>query len=651
METLFIDFETRSTVDLKVAGLDNYSKHPDTDIWCLCWVLEGGTHPISGHNGRNLPAQVAMAIECGATVVAHNAHFEWSIWNNICVPRYGWPELDIKQVRCTMAMAYAMSLPGSLDKCAQAIGLDVTKDMAGHRLMMKMCKPRKTKDGSLQWWDSSENIDRLTQYCATDVEVERQLYAKLMQLSDSEQRLWQLDHKINQRGIYVDLHSIDAAIQVVEHEQLRLDSEMSHVTAGVVTACSQAKKLTDWLRYKGISVEGVAKADISAALDETLPADVRKALTLRAEAAKSSTAKLVAMKESASSDSRVRGTAQYHGASTGRWAGRRIQPQNMPRGKLEAKEVNAAIKLFIDGNRDLVDLLYGQPMDVISSCLRGMITASPGNDLIACDFNAIEARVLAWLAGEESVLDIFRGEGKIYEHAAAGIYNKPMADVDKIERQIGKVAVLALGYQGGVGAFQQMARGYGVQVSDTKADEIKTAWREANPAIVRYWWALEGAAVDAVLDAGGVYTAGAKGREVKFRKVGDWLFCQLPSKRVLTYPFPRIVTNKFDRDAIQYMGVDSFSKKWTLIDTYGGKLSENITQAVARDLLADALIRLDDHGYDIVAHVHDEVIIEIPATSPPDTLEKVEHLMAQAPAWADGLPLSAEGWRDFRYKK
>lgn len=344
METIYCDFETRSTVDLKVAGLDNYSKHPDTDIWCLCWIMGDE----AGSTRRELPAHIADAIRKGATVVAHNAHFEWSIWNNLCVPRYGWPVLDIKQVRCTMAMAYAMSLPGSLDKCAQAIGLDVTKDMAGHRLMMKMCKPRKTKDGSLQWWDSPENIDRLTQYCATDVEVERQLYAKLMQLSDSEQRLWQLDHKINQRGIYVDLHSIDAAIQVVEHEQLRLDSEMSHVTAGVVTACSQAKKLTDWLRYKGISVEGVAKADISAALDETLPADVRKALTLRAEAAKSSTAKLVAMKESASSDSRVRGTAQYHGASTGRWAGRRMQPQNMSRPVLlsqaEIEEVFAIFK-------------------------------------------------------------------------------------------------------------------------------------------------------------------------------------------------------------------------------------------------------------------------------------------------------------------
>lgn len=644
---LFIDFETRSTVDLKVAGLDNYSRHPDTDIWCMCWVMGDA----SGSTNHDLPYNVEAAVRNGATVVAHNSFFEISIWNNICVPRYGWPVLDPKQVRCTMAMAYAMSLPGSLDKCAQALGLDVKKDMAGHRLMMKMCKPRKTKDGSLQWWDSPENIQRLTQYCATDVEVERQLYQTMMKLSDAEQRIWELDCKINQRGVYVDLRSIDSAIQVVEHEQLRLDSQMSHVTGGVVTACSQAKRLTDWLRYRGISVEGVAKADISAALDETLPADVREALTLRAEAAKSSTAKLVAMMESASSDSRVRGILQYHGASTGRWAGRKIQVQNFPRGKLKPKEVDAAISLIQERCIDLIDLLYGQPMDVISSCLRGMITASPGNELIACDFSAIEARVLAWLAGEESVLDIFRGEGKIYEHAASGIYNKPMADVTKDERQIGKVAILALGYQGGVGAFQQMARGYGVQVSDTKADEIKTAWREANPNIVSYWWALERAAVNATLDANSVYSAGAKGREVKFRKAGEWLFCQLPSKRVLTYPFPRIETNRFDRNALRYMGTDSFTKKWTVIDTYGGKLAENITQAVARDVLAEALVRLDARGFDIVAHVHDEVVMEIPASAPANTLANVEAIMAEVPAWADGLPLAAEGWRNFRYKK
>jgi DNA polymerase len=321
----------------------------------------------------------------------------------------------------------------------------------------------------------------------------------------------------------------------------------------------------------------------------------------------------------------------------------------MPRGSLKPAQVEDALKLMREGKRDEVELMYGPVLDVISSCLRGVICAAPGHELICCDFSAIEARVLAWLAGQEDVLDIFRGHGKIYEHAAAGIYGKPMEEVTKDERQIGKVAVLALGYQGGVGAFQTMARAYNVVVSDERADSIKVAWREAHPKIKQYWYDLERAAISAVRYPGDVFAAGH--RPVQFRVKGSFLWCQLPSGRVLCYPYAKIVTNKFDRDAIQYMSVDGVTGKWGETDTYGGKLAENITQAVARDLLAEALTRLEDNGYDTAFHVHDEIVAEITRDAIPEELWAIQDLMARTPAWADGLPMGAEGWRGTRYRK
>ena len=660
MTTLHIDFETYSAADLPVCGLDNYASDPTTGVHCMayCFDDEG---VLLWRPGSCDIERVRDHIANGGIVVAHNAAFELAIWNKVCVPKYGWPQLSPKQMRCTMAQAYAMSLPGSLEKAAAALGIPQQKDVAGARVMMQLAKPK--ADGG--FWapeEAPEKFERLYVYCRTDVEVERALDHRMMQLSEQEQQVWVLDQIINQRGICVDLPAIENAIAMVEAEKARLDMAMLRTTGGVVGKCTEVQLLVKWIKTQGVEINGLAKADVIDALKvEDMPSAVRKALLLRQEAAKSSTAKLLAMKNRASRDGRVRGCFQYHGASTGRWAHRGIQPGNLPRPRKLTKDDDENVRLVYEINEliarnehRLIDMLYGPTMDALADSVRGMIIAGPGRDLVAMDFSAIEARVLAWLAGEEKVLDIFRTHGKIYEHAASGIYNKPVEAVTKAERQIGKVAVLALGYGGGVGAFQSMARVYGVKVPDAQADEIKRAWRDSHKKIVHYWYDLEGAAINAVeLDV--VCKAGPKGRQVAFKKSGSFLWCKLPSGRVLCYPYPVIKQIETPwgeaKPALHFMSVNGVTNKWEETKTYGGSLSENVTQAVARDLLAESMLRLEHNGYPVIMHVHDEAVVEIASNASDDVTHHIEQIMAEVPAWAAGLPVSAEGWRAVRYRK
>lgn len=346
-EHLHIDFETRSACDLKIAGADVYSKHPTTDVWCMGFAFTN--EPVFlWKNTDGKPRDVLDYVEAGGKCVAHNAPFELAIWNNVLVPKYCWPELKPEQIVCTMSMAYAMALPGSLEKAAAAAGIEKQKDMGGHRIMLQLSQPRKlAEDGTPIWWDDEEKLQKLFRYCIQDIEVERELFKRLMPLSPQERQVWLLDYEINQRGVAVDIEAVKAAIKMVEAEKDRLNSEMRKITNNAVATCTATGQLTDWLKWRGVELEGVAKADVIELLElDTLPNDCRAALLLRQEAAKSSTAKLESMLGSTGEDGRIRGIFQYHGAGTGRWAGRRIQPQNFPRPRLSEREIENVFELL-----------------------------------------------------------------------------------------------------------------------------------------------------------------------------------------------------------------------------------------------------------------------------------------------------------------
>lgn len=668
--TLHLDFESRSTIDLTKCGLYVYAAHPTTDVICAAYAVEDEAPKIwiprqpvilGDHVGEigdyDVPAGLDYVIKENWTIIAHNSAFERIMWRDILTPRYGWPEPRLEQFRCTMTQSYAMSLPGKLEKALPAIGLDIRKDMRGHALMLQMCAPRKARKGedkkAVHWFEDKARLERLYEYCKQDVECERELDKRLLALSDSETRLWHLDQVINGRGVHVDKELCEKALQVVGSAAAALDDEMRAITDGAVSRCTNVGELAKWLRELGFPTESLDKEHIDEMLVRTdLPAEVRCVLDLRRESAKAAVKKIDALLAGSNQDGRARGLLQFHAAGTGRWAGRRFQPQNIKRPELDEDD---AIEAVSTGSAEYVRLLYGEPLSVVGDCLRGMVTASPGNRLIAADFSNIEGRVIAWLAGEDWKLDAFRAFDKglghdIYHITAGEILGKAPGKVTKEERQgYGKVPELALGFQGGVGAFQKMAHNYGVSISDQRADEIKVAWREKHPNVVKFWYDLERAAKDAITHRGQVYRCG----RIAFRVAGSFMFMRLPSGRSIVYPYPCIKPKLCPwgemRDQVCYQGTDTYTRKWGDCFAHGGLLFNNAVQGTARDIEAEAMLRVEAAGYPNVLNCHDEVVCEVPIGF--GSVEEFEKLMTMLPTWAGGLPIAAAAWEGQRYRK
>lgn len=617
------------------------------------YAFDDGPVEIWYHFGSSdFPHEVSDHIEKSLPVWAHNAPFEREIWNRVLSRDRFIPELSSAQMTCTMAMAYAMAVPGSLGKAAAAVGITQQKDMQGQQLMMKMARPRKLEP--LTWWDDTELQKRLGEYCRQDVAVERELGKRLLQLSLSEKNVWRLDQIINSRGIQVDIAAIESAMKIVEEEKYRLNRDVRAATDGFVSSCMENARITTWVQDQCVFVDSIAKKEITELLaDVSLPVKVRKVLELRKEAAKSSTAKLRAMKKRSSSDFRVRGTMQYHGAGTGRFAGRGIQPHNMPKGRFSEKETELIFEILgKSGAGETLDLFFGSPTSTIADSLRSFIVAKDGHSLYTVDFNAVEARVTAWLAGEESLLNVFRSGKDVYRATYARSFGVSEGSVTKYQRDLGKVQVLAFGFGGGVGAFQVMAKSAGLKISDKQADEIKEAWRKAHPHIVRYWHRMEDAAMKAIRHPGETFSVGPLGRQVKYKKSGSFLFCLLPSNRAICYPYPKI--EQFEtpwkemRDGVSYMLEEGVT--WKREQAWYGVLVENVVQAVARDLLVEALFRFEALHFPVIFHVHDEVVLEI-SDALRISIKDIERIMNEVPSWAKDLPIAAAGHVGKRYRK
>lgn len=690
MTVLHLDFETRSAVDLNEVGVYVYAADESTDVWCAAYAFDDGEVQL-WRRGDPIPPDLENHITFGGVMLAHNANFERAIFEYIMGPRYGWPVPETTQWRDTMVMAYAMALPGALEHMGPALNTGFEKDMAGNRLMKAMTRPRRPRKGEPKdqrlWRDDAESLDRLYAYCRSDVEAERAGDKRLVRLRPFEQDLWHLDCKINDRGVFVDVDLARRNLAIVDAHTAALDKEMAIATDYEVNACSNVNQLKTFLKAKGVVLpetlnkatmamtESLSKDSVTELLSQ-LPPDhpgVRP-LQLRLEGGKASVDKIDALLNGRSADGRARGLTQFHAASTGRWGGRRFQPQNIVRPD-EDFDIDGAIDVILKHPTrkamDVLDAMYGPPITCVSYTLRGMIAAPPGKKIVAADFNNIEGVTLAWLAGEKPKLEAFRqffaGKGPdLYLVAASGIYGIPVSQMSKkthpAERQIGKVSELACGYGGGVGAFQTMAVTYGVTVPDAQAEEIKTAWREANPAIRSFWYDVEEAAIRAIDKPGVAVNCGP----VAYKVVGSFLWCRLPSGRALCYPYPKVMPVKAPwgemKDAVTFKTVPNVSNrkkiiwadesntaKWARISTYGGSLVENITQAVARDILAEALVRLERENYPVILHVHDEAVSEVPANF--GSAKEYEQIMCELPTWARGLPVAASGFSSERYRK
>lgn len=621
-----LDFETFSECDIRSAGAWAYADHPSTDVLCLAWAVNDEP-PELWTPGMPAPTELFRLIERGAEVYAWNSFFELAIWQRVMM----WPTIPIAQWNDTAALAAAQAYPRALGNCGDFMGMtgDAAKNKRGKYLIQRLCKPYRGKRV-----EDPELLQELYDYCLQDVVAESEIRKRLRPLNDTERQVWEADQRMNLRGVKLDAANCQHAIEIIKVVESELNQEVFELTDHELNSTSSRAKSLEWINRQGLAMDSYDKAAVTCALEGVCPPRVERFLQIRQALSKSSTKKFQAMLACLGRDGRAHGTGMYHGAATGRWSGRHFQPQNLPRPIVD--DVNP----IIDALRfRCPDQLPGEPMALLASCLRGMLIASKGRRLIVSDYSAIEARVLAWLAGHESVLQSFRDGLDLYKVTASGMYGIPYSNVDKDQRFIGKVASLALGYQGGVKAFQKMAQNYGIDVDEATALKIRDDWRAANRPIVKLWNDVERAAYNAIQNGRREETRAGDFMMVK----GDLLF-KLPSGRCLSFPQAALIANK-----ITYQGMNNFTHKWGAIETYGGSLVQSITQAVARDLLAHALLKIDAAGYDPIMTVHDEIVSDTKIGH--GSLDEFNTLMCKLPEWARGLPVDVEGYEANRYRK
>jgi len=703
---LHLDFETRSEADLETVGATAYAMHPSTEVLCLGYTFDDEpVHVLTreqvrlpnGHGNFRPPLADAARTEA-CIFVAQNAPFEDAIWEHVMVKKYGYPPMrDPKRWDCTMARALMVGLPAGMADMAKVLGLPFQKDLEGRRAMLLLSKPK--ADGT--WNEDPALYEKMYAYNKIDVEVERAADKVLPMMGAHERAIWEHTLVLNRRGVQVDLELAKQASAMAKILTEGLNAQLRKLTGGFIDKATQIARLKAWLFAQGLSEyapkpaipsadpddddeqAGLDKAAMLALLErEDISPVVRKVIAIRQQVGKSSTSKYVKTIESAGPDGRVRGVIQYHGAHTGRDAGRLIQPQNYPKGFMDPAPQAAAIAAIMSGDAELVDILYGErAMDMLSDTLRGTIIAGPGKHLVSADFNSIELCVEMWLAGDEATLALLRKGGKPYVEMAQAIYNDPAIRKDTHPKQydLGKRAVLGCGYQMGAPKFKVTCKiQANLDIEDELAERAVKVYREKYPLVVALWKEVNAAAIAAVKNPGQAYAScGGKVLWVMSRD-RRFLVAKLPSGRFLWYWKPVVrmewmtyckdencahvktgraydCPHRQQREGMNYWGKHPKTKQWVLLKTYGGLLVENVTQAVARDLMMHGAMSCEAAGFDQVLRVHDELLAEVESTRVVGlgkaTLERFLKIMCELPAWAAGCPVAAEGWIGPRYRK
>lgn len=690
-----IDFESRSEVNLKYSSYRKYGRHPSTGVMCLgiCAIVSGFSHvspyvqtPVSGpvfQPGVDAcPVLIQICIEKGIPIYAHNVTFDRTMYEEHCVKVLGWPPIPRHLWRCTLALCSYYTLPRGLEQAALALRLSVQKDTEGGKLIRKYCKPRSwtvkqiekmTAAGTpvtTRWWDKTEDLQRIYKYCGTDINVEARLLQTLQPMPVDRRKEWQFDQIVNDRGVPVDYEGLKIAASMLDESMSAANRELARLTAtpgnpeGIVTGVMQRDAMVEWIAMQGVHITNLTKDTVEQYLSwPDLPGPVKDVLRIRSLAGKASVAKVEAMLDFVDDDSRIRHGLVWHGAATGRYAGRGVQWHNFPRDVMkpkEAEEFHDIIRNSPSPFTELRDKFWpdaADPMicfpDILTTALRSFITRSDGGELFVSDFASIEARVNAWLSGCPLLLAAFeRGDCPYCQFASIAFNKKVVKGMP--ERQLGKVAVLGLGYSMGADKFIAAAAAapYNQQLTQNQSKYIVDLFRDTYQEIPIFWRAAESALKTAIRNRTEVDFRGL----IKFRANGDWACIQLPSGRCIWYAQPSIIRqpsrfreNRTD-EVIQYWCVDPIRKKWVRTTTYGGCIVENIVQAVAADLLNAAMHRTDAAGYNVILSVHDEVVAE-PPLDPRFTVEDYNRIMKIRPEWAKDCPVDTETHSMVRYGK
>ena len=643
MPILFRDYETRSTLNLADVGAWKYATHSQTEVWCCAFATEDG--PIKlWIPGDPIPSEfIEAASNPDWLVCAFNDSFERLIEQHIMEPRHGWPTVALERHRCLQAAALALALPAKLEGVAKALNLEHQKDAAGHKLMLQMSRPRRPRQDEdhtdIYWFDDRERRTRLHKYCKQDLAAERALHTRIGLLSAEEQALWQLDAIINERGIHIDGKLLEAAISIGTAALQEINSELQTITAGEINSVNQTDALLKWLAAHDCVLTSMQKSTLRRALIRAkLSPEARRVIELRLDGAHAAAAKLAAMHNWRNGDGRARYTLRYHGSSTGRWSSFGIQVQNMKRPEVD--DMAAAIAAVGSGDLKVLQRRFKQPMSVVGDIGRALISAAPGHRLIAADFSGIESRLTAWLSGQQSKLDQWAKFDRTQNSEDEPYFilgHKTFGLAVEVARAKGKTGDLAFGYMGGEGAWQKLAPDDDIS-SKEEIERRKQAWRQAHPHTVTYWAALNRAAVRAVRQPGTEIPI----KRIAFNYDGTFLRMRLPSGRHIAYPFPKLKTGKYGKLVVVFM--DNQLGKWVEcrhgLGAYGGTWIENAVQAVARDLFAAAMPRLEAADYRIVLHVHDELVVEVPDGF--GSADEFLRILTTPPAWADGLPIAAK---------